>query len=43
MIVATHLPAVVSEAPGALTVRGRLDRKSQEDYKCTVKCDDVRV
>ncbi len=29
----THLPAEVSEAPSALTVRSRLDRKSQEDYK----------
>jgi hypothetical protein len=28
---------------GALTVCSRLDRKSQEDYKCTVKCNDVRV
>jgi hypothetical protein len=24
-------------------VRSRLDRKSQENYKCTVKCDDIRV
>ena len=38
-----HLPAEVSEAPSALMVRSRLDRKSQEDHKCTVECNDVRV
>ena len=38
-----RLPAEVSEAASALMVGSRLDRKSQEDYKCTVKCNDVRV
>ena len=38
-----HLPAEVSEAASAPMVGSRLDRKSQEDYKCTVKCNDVRV
>ena len=43
MSAVTYLPAVVSEAPSALTVPSRPDRKSQEGYKCTVKCNDVRV
>jgi hypothetical protein len=43
MIVVTHLPAEVSEAPSAPAVRSRLDRKSQEDDKCTVKCNDVSI
>jgi hypothetical protein len=39
----TALLVEIRTAPSALMVRSRLDRKSQEDYKCTVKCNDVRV
>jgi hypothetical protein len=42
-LTAIGLTRSVSEAPSALTVRSRLDRKSPEDYKCTVTCNDVRV